>query len=332
MDEEPKKSKEELKLEKIHQARKEEQTLLDSWKQSKDWIDVIESKCYFEMIHYIKMVSQGLSKCTIIDGAGGLGKSYSTITILNQEKSDYAYTDSYSTAPAFYIWLYKNKEKIIVLDDVTGILNDKRSQAYLKSATWEVNGKRIIHNMSMKPLEDEEGRIVPDHFEFNGAIILLTNKINKKNAHIEAILTRANYAEIIIDYNEKLKILEQISKKKWGTLTDKERNEIFIFLKEEASQAVSSLNLRTLIHLYQFYEYSKKNKIRDLWKRLGMNLLKKDDLLLMVMELEKDEKLPSVEDKIKKFKELSGMSRATYFRLKEQLDKKSQVSQEEENG
>lgn len=328
-EEQTKLSKEEIKREKIQEARKEEESLLESWKQSKEWSELIDSQAYFEMINYIRMVAQGFSRCAIINSSGGLGKSYNSIAILNKENPNYAYTDSYSSAASFYTWLYKNRNKIIVLDDVSGLFSDKRAQAYLKAATWEVNGKRIIHNMTQRPLEDEDGRIVPNTFEFEGALIILTNDINKKNEHIKAIITRSNYAEIVISYDEKLDILRQISKKPYKKLTDTERDEIFNFLKDNCSQAVSDLNLRTLIHFYQFYEYSKKNGKKDLWKRLGLNLLKKDDLLLMVLELEKDETLKTVDDKQKKFTELSHKSRATYFRIKGQLEK-SQVSDSKE--
>lgn len=325
---EEKKSEKQIKIENIETVREEEKSLIDSWKSNKTWKDIIDTPAYFEMINYIKMVASGESKCVVIEGAGGFGKSFNTLAILNKENPNYSYTDSYSTAPAFYIWLYKNRDKIVVCDDVIGIMEDRRAQAYLKSATWEVNGKRIIHNMSTKPLEDEDGKVIPSHFEFKGAVIILTNKINKKNPHIKAILTRANYTEVEIGFEEKMKIIEHINKKPYGNLSTKEREEILDFIKEHASEAIPDLNLRTLIHFYKFYEYSKKIGTKGLWKRLGMKLMKKDDLLVLVMELEKDEKLATLDKKVAKFKEVSDKSRATYFRLKSRLNQKSQVSQD----
>src|SRR3990167_1167750 len=310
---ENKKSAKEETSEKIMEVRKQEQSLLDSWKQSKYWKESIESESYFEMINYIRMVAMGLSNGAIISGEGGLGKSFTTISILNQENPNYAYTDSYSTPIAFYAWIYKNKTNILVLDDVVGILEDKRGNAYLKSALWEVNGKRIINNMSMKPPIDEFGMPIPDHFEFTGGIIILTNSLNTKKPHIKSILTRVNHNHIIIGFEEKIKIIEKISKKPYGNLSETSRKEIFEFIKQKSSESTEELNLRTLVKVYNFYEYSRKIGSKDLWKRLAMGLLKKDDKLLLMEELEKQE-IPVV-DKVKKFNELTGMGRSEERRV-----------------
>lgn len=315
---EEKKSHKEEMFEKIKETKIQEESLIESWKKNKFWTDAINSDAYFEMENYIRMVAGGHSNGAILSGEGGLGKSFNTISILNKENPNYSYTDSYSTPVAFYAWMYKNKNKILVLDDVIGLLEDKRGNAYLKSALWEVNGKRLIHNMSMKPPKDEYDSPIPDHFEFTGGIIILTNKLNTKNAHVAALLTRVNHAIIKISFEEKMRILELISKKPHGKLSGEDRKDIFEFIKENSSESTMEINLRTLIKMYQFFEYSREIKSPKLWKRLGLNLLKKDEKLLLIEELAK--KQMPVEEQVSKFKELTNMGRATFFRLKKELE------------
>lgn len=313
-----KKSEKELKFEKLHKVKAEEEVLLSAWRKTFD-DDLTESDCYFEMDNYVKMVAEGISTGCIIESSAGLGKSHRTTSILNKMNVDYGYIDSYSSPASFYVWLYKNKDNIVVIDDIPNLFHDKRALSYLKAALWAVQSQRIVHNLTQKPLIDEFGENVPDNFEVTGGLIMLTNILPIKNPHVQAVLSRVNYTKLEIPIEERLRIIEAIAKKKYDELNESERLEVVDFIKKNTTDEMRDINLRTLFKLFHFRQFTKREKAGELWKRLGNHLFKKDDTPILVEELEKRTDL-TPDQKVDKFMELTGKSRATYYRLKQKAE------------
>jgi hypothetical protein len=329
-DEEQKKSKTEIKIEKIKKVREEEQQIEDDLK--KVHVEQLKSNVYLEMDAYVEMVARGISYGTIIEGPGGTGKTW---RILNNLKDvDYAYTDSFTTPAAFYIWMYKNRNKeVLIIDDIANFMNNEKILAFLKGGLWEVNGKRIIHYMTTKPLQDENGEYIPNTFILSARMIIITNRLNKRNPHLNAVLTRVNYTKVEIDFDELMNILEQIVKKGFPGLEKEECIEVYEFIKTNASESTAGLNIRSLIKCFQQRVYSKAIENPDLWKRLAMiSILMKNPTLVIVEEIENNPKLKTVEDKIKEFKSRTGKVRSTYFRLKEQLTQAGDNLKEKKTG
>jgi len=99
-----------------------------------------------------------------------------------------------------------------------------------------------------------------------------------------------------------------------------ERMEVFKYMKENTSEVNDDLNIRSLIKCFQQYLYSKKIKSPDLWKRLAMlNIIQKNPDLVVVQELLENPELITEDMKMAEFNKITGKSRATYFRLKDQL-------------
>jgi hypothetical protein len=312
------KTKAEAKAEKMKKVREQEQEVEEDLK--KMHVEQLVSDVYLEMDAYVDMVAKGISFGTIIEGPGGTGKTY---RILNNLKDvDYAYTDSFTTPAAFYIWMYKNRNKeVLIVDDVSGFMNNEKILAFLKGALWEVNGKRILHYMTTKPLQDENGEYVPNTFILSARMIIITNRLNKKNPHLNAVITRVNYTKVEIDFDELMNIFEQIVKKDYPGLNLNERYEVFEFIKKNTLESNVNLNIRSLIKCFQQYVYSKNIDNPELWKRLTMiSILQKNPNLVVVEEIEKNPTFKTVDEKVKEFGRRTGKGRATYFRLKEQLN------------
>jgi len=324
-------SKQEEKLNRIKMSKEEEKRLLDAWKENASWNNAIIDDAYLEGENYIRMVAQHKSTGFIYEGFGGLGKSFLAISTLKSENiTDFAYADSYTSAVSLYAWLYKNKDKVCVMDDIAGWDVDKRIIAYLKGALWEVNGERLVRNMTMKPPLDEMGNPIPDVFEFTGGIIILTNALNKKSPHLRALLTRVNYSNLKLSYDQKISILQKIVQQNYNKLTLPERNEILEYLKENTKSNQKELNFRSLIKMYQFFEFSKDNKKPQLWKELSKRMLNlsfipRDKNLVLIEELERDTSFKTQEERIARYVALSGMSRMSYFRYKKKFELNGEV-------
>ena len=291
----------------LSNIRKEEKELIESWKKS-DFED-IDIKSFDVPKHFIKMVCKGISYGCVLEGEGGLGKTYSAINIIKSEKIDFEYQNTHSSPLELYKWLYWNKEKICILDDLAGIWNNPNTLAILKAVLWDTDGKRIATmNTSDRYLDG-----VPRAFEFKGGIILLSNKINQKDEHISALLSRCLYYELNFTYKEKLRIMKEITKKPYKKTTSELREKALNLLINNTDVTTSDLNFRTLIKTFDLLLYSEKNA-----EMLLKSTLKTDETKKIIIELMKKDNLTEAQ-KIVEFIEKTGKSRATYFRIKKEL-------------
>ena len=67
---------------------------------------------------YVDMVTQGFATGLICKSRAGLGKTQLTLSILENSKTTYYHTNTYSTPLALYKMLYHHNGKVIVLDDI----------------------------------------------------------------------------------------------------------------------------------------------------------------------------------------------------------------------
>ena len=83
---------------------------------------------FFKPESYIKMVVKNHLKGFMLSGEGGLGKSYLTLKTLKEcglkIYEDYAYLKGYITTLELYHFIYENKNKLIVLDDINILDNE----------------------------------------------------------------------------------------------------------------------------------------------------------------------------------------------------------------
>jgi|APHM01.1.fsa_nt_gi hypothetical protein len=141
---------------------------------------------YAEFDAYIRMTSRAEQTGLIVRSRPGIGKSHRADEILEDERDnhdegcdEYSFTSSYSSPLALYHTLFRasNEGHTLVLDDVTGITNDKRSAALLKAAL-EGQGRgddRIVEWQSASSALEERG--LPQAFSFDGTLIFLFNEI-----------------------------------------------------------------------------------------------------------------------------------------------------------
>jgi len=310
----------------LTKAKEQEALIQQRWKEDIQKGDIIQRPAYFEMQHYINMVFKRQSTGVAITSRGGTGKTYTTLNILEKNGVDYAYIDSYSTPTAFYIWLFKNKDKIKVIDDVSKLLESEKFSPFLKAVLWGVGGdncRKVCYN-STKNLDDPEVGIVPNEFEETGGCIILANKVNENNLHVDAILSRINYIRLEINNEEMLKNMEFVANKPYRKLIQEERTEVYDYLKEHFRNSVD-LNLRTLIKAFNFYEYAKsqesnEGKKKELWQRLVLKMIKQDDSVAIMEQIMSNPNLPTEKEKMEEFERMTGRKgRATFYRYKSKV-------------
>lgn len=316
------KSSAEIKNEKIKHIKGKENEVFKALRVSN--YEGLVSNCYSELDVNTDMVIQGISYGFIAEGKGGTGKTFRTlnqcISALGDE--EVAYADSFTTPTALYVWLYENRDKkILILDDCAGMMDNNKILSMLKGALWHVNDgtTRIVNYMTTKPPKDEYDEPLPRSFEVEARIIIITNYLNEDNPHVKAILSRINKVVVEVPRKELLVILRQIIQKDYHSLSKEDKEEVLNYLESKTSNASEDLNIRTLLRMLNYKIWANNNKKGDAWQPLCLKLLQRDDRLALVEKILEDVTLTTENDRENKFIELTGDSRATYYRLKKKL-------------
>jgi hypothetical protein len=253
------------------------------------------------------MVAKGYSPGLILIGASGLGKTWNCIEALKEENADIVYRNGFTSNLELYHFLYENKDgKVIVIDDVNLFKDD--SFPILKAALFSPTEKRVIrYNTTSSKLK------YPSVAEFNSGVIILVNEIRSADREdLKAICDRVLFYELDFSYEDKLRILAEIVKVPFKDLLKSERQDVYDFIKQNTDKSTTNLNFRLIGKIYECYRFDREN-----WMHLALNIIRKDRKLMMIVDL--CSRHSSIKEAIKQFSEETGLSRATFFRLKTKL-------------
>ena len=187
------------------------------------------------------MVATGITPSLIVTGEGGLGKTYTVMSTMNEvgaTTEDYTTIKGFSTPRGLYNTLYDNNGKIIIFDDCDSVLENKVSLNLLKSALDSYDTRTITWS-SMKSSKDE----YPNSFEFTGTIIFISNKSSKDIDN--AILTRSLVVDLSMTPSEKIERMTSIIGDILPTYDMIEKNKALNFLDQNKDDI--ELSIRSLI-------------------------------------------------------------------------------------
>jgi len=199
---------------------------------------------------------EGKVRGLIVTGPPGVGKSYGVEKILDQvalmatidtgmkQKTKYHIVKGQATPLGLYANLYKasGKGQVIIFDDCDGVLQDELCLNLLKGALDSGKKRRLAWNSSKSTYLEENG--IPEQFEFEGAVIFITNlkfdEVTGRNApHMEALQSRCHYLDLKMDtMREKFLRVEQVIAKGCvfqdyeDVLTEDDQLEVIEFMKE----------------------------------------------------------------------------------------------------
>ena len=152
-------------------------------------------------------------RAMIVSGPPGIGKSYGVEKALEKQnmftdiagdKRKFEMVKGAMSAIGLYKKLYEFKEPgcVCCFDDCDAILYDDLALNLLKAAL-DTTLKRMLHwNTESRTLQAEG---MPNHFEFNGGVIFITNvkfdnvKSKKLQDHLAALQSRCHYLDLTID-------------------------------------------------------------------------------------------------------------------------------------
>lgn len=266
---------------------------------------------YSDFIHFLKMVARGFHTAALFNSPPGIGKSYQIRETLDEEVGEdgYVQMSGHASPMEFHKVLAENRDKIIVLDDVEGLVNSKTALSTLKQATWSEDEVRDIQWTSSTNKIDEEYK----EFEFSGQVIMVFNEV-PDNRLFDSLKDRCLYHELDFTYDQRIKLIYEVAKEA-DHITDlgkEERLEVAHWIANSTSPAHDGVNLRMLVETLNMREYDSEN-----WKNIATTLLNKRDELARILELQHE--YDSVERQAEEFSK----SRRTFYRKKRQLEERA---------
>lgn len=255
---------------------------------------------------YIRAVARGFSNNLLLTGKQGTGKTFLVTKVLEEEKANYVVVTSSVSALTLYKTLYNYSKpgKIIVFDDMDGLFEDDKAYSLMLSAM----GDRRVMWLSTTSLLGT----CPPKFEFEGRIIVLANVIRAgKKIKEDAIRSRCLHYDLSLGNSEMIDFMTEIAQKPTENLTTEQRLEVVDFIKKNIDVSTTQLSLRTQQRLEELYAFN-----NDCWKNLALPFLSKDNIKQTLLDCM--DNCNTVTEQQEEFSRRTGLSRRTFFRLKEE--------------
>lgn len=248
----------------------------------------------------------------VLQGIPGLGKSTAIEMSLKARNLPYQLVGSYSTALGLYLALFDASDKIVVLDDASGIFTNNISMSILKAATWSsagTDGKRIVKWVSTS------NKVPVTDFDFTGKILLLCNNIPKGN-EMQAFLDRSYVMPLKLSENAHADLLRDAANS--GRFQDiATANMVADYLiNNREKYELSQLNYRTLEKCYELALAEPER-----WQKLFDLIAPKDVAKNMVITLSQSGMKPTAQ--ALEFMRTTGQSLRTFYYLREKLGLKN---------
>lgn len=219
-------------------------------------------------------------RAVVVTGAAGIGKTYNVEQILSRDCKHHEIVRGTLSAINLYMlaYQYRHAGNVIVLDDADDIFHDEDALNILKVLCDTSSNRVVSYRKEAHQLKEND---VPQSFEFNGAMIFISNVDfqkfvdegkNKFAAHMAALMSRSLYLDLQIHDKNSLGVwVAHIAQA--GRIFERENvprhlhQPILNFLKDNRD-SLRELSVRTLMKLCQL---AKDNPAR--WESIGRVLL-----------------------------------------------------------
>ncbi len=221
---------------------------------------------YLNLIKSIETIIFTPKPGALVLGDPGLGKTFVIRrTLFKNNVTDYVvFKGSTVTLETFYLTLFKNSNKIIILDDFDEPLKNLQYINTLKAIT-DSYGSRVVTlptDMTTMTLNSSTSTTIPNRFMFTGKVIIVTNlKLNEIDSALRSRL-------IVVDVKFNIKQTLEIANKMLNNLAPdvplEEKQEVMSYLsKKVLLDKKISLDLRKIQDAF-----NTRHNNPDIWKKL----------------------------------------------------------------
>lgn len=222
-------------------------------------------------------VVSGHYRALIVSGNPGIGKTYTLEKILSGASGLGGFTfkavHGFTRATGLYQLLYENSApgSVLLLDDCDSVFGDETSLNILKAAL-DTTKTREVSWYSEHNLKDEDGNELPKHFEYNGAIIFVTNldfdramrSSGRLGPHLEALISRSYYLDLNMRSERYLmsRLAHVVRNSEMLTalnMTTEQGEKILTYIAEKKKQ-LREVSLRTVVKLANIIKASNSDE------------------------------------------------------------------------
>jgi hypothetical protein len=215
----------------------------------------------------------GKNRAMIVSGPAGVGKSYSimkTAESLKNSGKQIEIVRGFVRPTGLYKILYENRHKhcVVIFDDADSVFLDDISLNILKTAC-DMTRTRTLSWLAETNMTDEADERIPRQFEFEGAVIFITNydfdylieKGNKLSPHLNAMVSRSLYLDLAMksqrDYVIRIKQVVGTGMLRDAGMSASEEKMILDFIDKNADR-LRELSLRMVVKLANIYRIDPK--------------------------------------------------------------------------
>lgn len=269
------------------------------------------------LAHHVRMVARKMSHALLITGAGGIGKTRTVLSTLDEEGITPFLLNSHVTPLSLFSILYQYRsDQVLVFDDVDSIFGSMPHLGLLRSALWGTP-RIVTYNSTQLPSD------LPSRFEFTSRCIFAANVLPMKNEAFKAVLSRCDIFELSATNGEIIETMRDIANNGFRHLTPDDCQSVIDFIEENADDRQLSLRLLgPSLSKFRYARYENldwrplvKSQLRTLGrknavtKRLDTQSVDKRHLVAAI-EAHPD----SAQDQQEYWSSRTKKSRASYFR------------------
>lgn len=267
--------------------------------------EVIRLTAYADLELYLSKFARGELGLVLLLGRHGTGKSENVRRTLcipdeaNTREARVLYVEGHMQPFGLYRQLWEYRDEPVVLDDLDRLYADPDCVRLLKPLCNTVHEKRLqwLTNVT------SQDRNLPSSFTTSSSVILIANEWKSLNPNVRALEDRAIILHFCPSNQE---VHENVS----GWFRD---SEVYEFLGK----------LMPVIPAVSMRHYCKGSQLRRAglsdWRTSLLQMVVPESRAACAVAVQHDPSLHSEEDRVVKFKAITGASRATYFRIKAKL-------------
>jgi len=264
--------------------------------------DAIVVTTYHELNRYLCKFAEGSLDLVLLLGKPGIGKTEAVKQMLGMNddlEGEALYVEGHAQPFGLYQGLWRHRDRPVVLDDLDRLYANPDCVRILKTLCNTRRAKRIGWLSNAVTTVPE----LPAQFTTTSNVLLVANEWRSINSNVRALEDRT----IILWFNP---TAEEIHRKTAEWFDDPEiYNFIGSYLKY-----VPQLSMR-------YYEKAKRLRKAGFldWKKSLLQMMLSDRAVAVVAGLQLDPVLSTDARRIRQFTAETGLSRATYYRVKATL-------------
>ncbi len=256
---------------------------------------------FSELQTYSRAFAAGHFEVFILLGNPGLAKS--TLLRKEMENQECKWLEGTVSAFRLYCEAFWNRNKPIVIDDVDNLYGDRAAIRVLKCLCQTDRVKFVGWHTAAKQL-DEAG--VPRDFHTESKVCIIANVWKELNKNIAAVEDRG----LLVDFRpDSYEVHREVGK--WENLD----MEVYEYIGKHLD----------LIHEPSMRLYVNAMKMKQAgldWKKAFLSSIELKPEQQIVARLLSDETFKCEDARVAAFKRETGLSRATYFRIKASLPRR----------